>query len=184
MTCKPANRFMKAVTGVLFALLLSLSASTVSAAESQPGAAARVNHVVVGSRNFTNAKKLRRYLIRIIGSKAKKIKAVSSCSCAAVPEEWEAWGGCFKGCLTSWGISYGSATTCGGICAIAFTGNPVGIAVCAGCLGTAEWIVAGCAMSCAWARGGNTWLEQVRDGRPNRRAPREARANFKSYSGS
>jgi hypothetical protein len=175
MNCRSLTSLAKPPLLVLIMIFLCFSASATPAAKSRTSA--RPDSRKLESKSFTNAKGLKRYLFRIVGGKGKKLKAVSACYCAAAPEEWEAWGGCFKGCLTSWGLSYGSATTCGGICAIAATGNPIGIGVCAGCLGTAEWIVAGCAMSCAWARGGNTWLEQVRDSPPTRRTPKQVVVN-------
>jgi hypothetical protein len=65
-------------------------------------------------------------------------------------QDLDGFGGCFGNCLRAWGVNYGSGTTCGAICAIAATGNPVAIGVCAACIGVAEWIVAGCAMKCSW----------------------------------
>jgi len=76
------------------------------------------------------------------------------CGCALTPEDEDAFGSCMKNCLTGWGISATTVLACGGACVSAGTGNPFGIALCAGCLGTGEWIVAGCAMSCVWSPGG------------------------------
>lgn len=58
--------------------------------------------------------------------------------------------GSFASCLSAWGINSTTITVCAGACVAAGTANPVGIAVCAACLGTAEWIVVGCAMRSVW----------------------------------
>ena len=76
------------------------------------------------------------------------------CGCPLTQDDQDALGSCWKTCVTSWGVSYGSLTACGAVCVGAATGNPAAIAVCAGCLGTGEWILAGCALYCAWGGGG------------------------------
>ena len=77
------------------------------------------------------------------------------CGCALTQDDQDALGSsCWKTCVTGWGVSYSTLVACGGVCAGAATGNPVAIAVCAGCLGTGEWILAGCALYCAWGGGG------------------------------
>lgn len=93
--------------------------------------------------------------------RSKTLRHLSSKACATIQEEFGGFGGCFGGCLRSWGVNYGSGTTCGAICAVAATGNPVAIGVCAGCIGTAEWIVAGCAMKCVWS---SSFLEEMVEG--------------------
>lgn len=71
--------------------------------------------------------------------------------CVVIPDDLEGFSGCFAGCLRSWGLDYKSGTACGTLCVAAATGNPVAIVGCAACLGTAEWIVGGCAMKCVWS---------------------------------
>lgn len=75
------------------------------------------------------------------------------CGCGLVPDD-DDFGSCFKNCLSSWGINQTTVLACGATCTAAGTGNPIGIALCAGCLGVGEWIVAGCALSCTWHPGG------------------------------
>ena len=84
--------------------------------------------------------------LKTLGHLAPKVKA-----CVPTQDEWGGFGGCFTGCLRSWGVDYKSGTACGAICVAAATGNVVAVAGCAGCLGTAEWIVGGCAMKCVWS---------------------------------
>jgi hypothetical protein len=95
-------------------------------------------------------------------SSKRALRLPAGCSCAAAPDEFGGFGSCFRSCLTSWGVSYGSLITCGAVCGLAASGNPVGIAVCAACVGTGEWIVAGCVLNCIG--GGSRWgyLEEVK----------------------
>jgi hypothetical protein len=92
----------------------------------------------------------------------RAVRLPAGCSCNAAPDEWGGFGGCFRSCLQGWGVSYGSLITCGGVCGLAATGNPVGIAVCAACLGTGEWIIAGCALNCIGGGGRWGFLEEVK----------------------
>ncbi len=78
--------------------------------------------------------------------------AAKGCGCALTPDDGETFGTCWQTCLRRAGISTTTVIACGGVCASAGTGNPVAIGICAGCLGTGEWIVAGCAMYCVWSR--------------------------------
>jgi hypothetical protein len=78
--------------------------------------------------------------------------ASKGCGCGLAPDD-DDYFGCFKSCLSSWGINQSTVLACGGVCISAGSGNLVGVALCAGCLGIGEWIVAGCAMSCAWHPG-------------------------------
>lgn len=95
---------------------------------------------------------LKVYAFKVSKHGARKLTSSGNgCGCSLI-EDNESSGGCFSKCLQSWGFGYGGAVACGGACIVAGTGNPIGIAVCAACLGTAEWIVMGCAMSCAWGR--------------------------------
>jgi hypothetical protein len=136
--------------------------------------------------HFVNAKEARRIVIRLINRKAKgNLKGAAnlsaSCSCAAAPDEWGfgGFGTCFSGCLQSWGIGYGSLTTCSGICGLAATGNPVGIAGCAACLGTAEWIVMGCSLHCLYKETRWGSLETVKSRHSRTRGSQQARLTAK-----
>jgi|GEM_PF-3361863 hypothetical protein len=95
-------------------------------------------------------------------ARAKFASLVSrGCGCPATADDPDALGAsCWKSCVTSWGVTYSTLVACGGVCAGAATGNPVAIAVCAGCLGTGEWVLAGCAMYCAWGGGGGHGILQ------------------------
>ena len=81
---------------------------------------------------------------------------VKGCGCTLAPQDGDdAFGGCWQRCLNRSGISTTTVIACGGVCVSAGTGNPVALGLCAACLGTGEWIVAGCAMYCVWSRGDN-----------------------------
>jgi len=72
----------------------------------------------------------------------KSLKEFSKgCGCA-VPEDETGWS-CMKGCLVEWGVP--SSVVLG--CAIACASN---LYACIACLGTAEYIVAGCTMYCVY----------------------------------
>ena len=73
------------------------------------------------------------------------------CGCAVAQDDADGFGSCMKRCLTGYGIPASVALACGGACLSAGGGNPVGIGICVACLGTEEYIVAGCAMYCAWS---------------------------------
>lgn len=81
------------------------------------------------------------------------------CGCALTQDQ-EALGSCWRSCVMSWGVSYSTIVACGGTCAGAATGNPVAIAVCAACVGTGEWVLAGCALYCSWGGGGGHGIIQ------------------------
>jgi len=151
MTCKKTTNLAKPVLLILCALAFPLSASR-AAANSKNETAAKVTTIVV------NRKEMKATLLRIISRKArtnpKFAKALSAtCGCALVQDDEDAFGSCLKNCIAGWGVNYGSLLACGATCGAASTGNPIFIALCAGCLGTAEWIVAGCALSCVWSPG-------------------------------
>lgn len=104
--------------------------------------------------------RVRSYGPKLAKQNSKTLRRLSIRSACAI-QDADGFGSCFGGCLRSWGVNYGSGTTCGAICAVAATGNPVAIGVCAGCLGTAEWIVGGCAMRCVWS---SSVLEELVEG--------------------
>ena len=81
---------------------------------------------------------------------------VKGCGCTLAPQDGDdAFGNCWQRCLNRSGISTTTVIACGGVCVSAGTGNPVALGLCAACLGTGEWIVAGCAMYCVWTRSDN-----------------------------
>lgn len=97
---------------------------------------------------------------------AKLARLASRCACIVPDEELDAFGGCFKSCLRSYGVSVAS----GGACAAACTGNLVGCAV---CVGVQEWVVLGCAQYCVWRNVFSPEAGAVSRGRPR---PRNSRA--------
>jgi hypothetical protein len=178
MRGRTLNSFVKPALLILCAVGLSLTAYR----PIQANAPEKTGVTVLtskGSGNFLNAKGLKRGLLRVITRKAgtnpKVKKVMAGCTCALGPDDWGGTG-CFSSCLASWGISFGSLVTCGGTCAIAATGNPIGIVVCAACLGTAEWIVAGCALHCISSRWG---LLESSTKKPKLRGTQQARLTLK-----
>jgi hypothetical protein len=144
---------------ITIAVFLVSAVVTVQAAPKQLGTSPELNSRVDVSVNQPNtvSGKLARVSIRTPRLsrrvRAKLAKMLSTgCRCALAEDDF-AFNSCLGGCLASWGVSTTTLLACGGFCVGAGTGNPVGIALCAGCLGTAEWVVAGCAMYCAWGGG-------------------------------
>jgi|SoiMethySBSTD1v2_1073268.scaffolds.fasta_scaffold1087686_1 hypothetical protein len=151
-----ATRFLM-VIGVV--CLSMFAANTTPAKNATLGSVEKIRSggVVLVNRQqlFQLAKSLglKVYAFKVSKHDARKLgsSGPNGCGCSLI-QDTESSGGCFSKCLQSWGLGYGSTLACGGACIAAGTGNPIGIAVCAACLGTAEWIVMGCAMSCAWGR--------------------------------
>ncbi len=97
------------------------------------------------------------------------------CGCSLAQPQ-DSFGSCWRTCLNSWGISTTSIIACSGSCIGAGTGNPVAIAICAGCLGTGEWILAGCAGYCVWGgSGGHGVLQQDPQARLRHRSTNSTR---------
>lgn len=181
---------------VMSAVVLSFSATVSAPAKSAEDSIEKTKQFVSVNVSIddpkvtrtVNAPVLKRQLTRLVERKVKANPKLAKslcvpCSCTAVPDYADGFGSCFSGCLQAWGISYGTVLACGGICAVAATGNPVGIGVCAACLGTGEWIVAGCALRCLWNRG-YAGLEEARL-RPakGRRLPRVKLTTTSAYAG-
>jgi hypothetical protein len=85
--------------------------------------------------------------IKLSKHELEKLAKLSSsgCGCAAPVEDTDATGwSCVKGCLSTWGVPDTMIWACAASCGM-------GLPQCIGCLGVAEYIVAGCAMYCAWA---------------------------------
>jgi hypothetical protein len=157
MICRRVTSFVKPALLVLCAVVFAFSASRATSANPRNNAIPKLNAIVRNSNAVLNGREAKRNLLRMIIRKAKTDPKVATlltaCGCPVLPQDAEGlFGGCFRNCLASWGISYGSLLTCGGVCVVAATGNPIAIGVCAACLGTAEWIVGGCAMNCVWGR--------------------------------
>jgi hypothetical protein len=123
--------------------------------------------------------KTKLYVPTSLARKSKPARQLASKACtnAMMQDELEAFGGCFGGCLRSWGLDYKSGTACGSMCVLAGSGNPIGIAGCAACLGTAEWIIAGCAMKCVWS---SSFLPDDGSVAKVRRQPRHLRATYQA----
>ena len=85
----------------------------------------------------------KQYLAKLAASGPK------GCGCALLEEAGGGAARCFKECLEGW-VSNTEIVICGAACIASGTGNPVGIAICAACLGIGEWIVVGCAAYCAY----------------------------------
>ncbi len=86
--------------------------------------------------------------------KAKLAKLVpKGCGCDGAEDDSD-FGSCFSNCLSTWHVNQTTVLACGVTCTAAGSGNPVGIALCAGCLGVGEWVVAGCALNCVYRGSG------------------------------
>jgi hypothetical protein len=161
-------------------LLVSLSPT----ANAKPKTNFPMNLGTSGSgARVVNAKEAKRILIRLISRKGKGNAAANlsaPCTCAAA-QDWGSFGfgGCFRSCMTSWGVSYGSLITCGGVCALAMTANPIAIGVCAACVGTGEWVVAGCVLNCVGGGGRWGYLEEAKSRRARTRGSQQAKLNVK-----
>lgn len=149
--------------------VLSLSLFVSAVSTEGKTASHRVNRIDSTVRGLpTTAGKTKLSSTRLAKRRSISVRT-RSCACTSVPGEWEAGGGCFTGCLRSWGVNTTTGAACAGACIAAGTGNPVAIGICAGCLGTGEWIVAGCALKCTWS--GSFMPEEgpVAKGRPRTR---------------
>lgn len=91
---------------------------------------------------------LKVHTVKVSKRDLEKLNKLSSkgCGCALAPEDGA---GCnAKDCVMGFGVNYGSMVTCGAVCALAWTGNPVAIVVCCACLGIGEWIILYCLATC------------------------------------
>jgi hypothetical protein len=187
MNCKSVSGLVKQSLLVLSVAFL-LATTTVTEAKTRntiPGN----KRADTSKMDFVSTKDVKRILIRLINRKAAgNSKSAASipvaCSCSPAPNELGGFGGCFRDCLQSWGISYSSLITCGGVCGLAATGNPVAIGVCAGCLGTGEWIVAGCILYCVSPGKGYGYLEEVRLRGPRPPGTHQAKTKLKPATAS
>lgn len=183
MICRSLRTLVKPALLILSGVVLLLSMTR--ATHARPKINFTLNLVTNGSEaRSINTKEARRILIRLISRKAKgnskaAVRLPTACSCAVAPDDADGFGSCFRGCLQSWGISYGSLTTCSGLCGLAATGNPVAIAGCAACLGTAEWIVMGCSLRCLYQDSRWGLLDTVKSRRPRTRGSQQARLTVK-----
>ena len=140
----------------LFVVSIETEAKVLSNRKNRDLKVGSLNHDML-ARARTRVRRDSRTLSKL---RSKTLRHLSSKACATI-QELSGFGGCFGGCLRSWNLNYGTGTTCGAVCGLAATGNPVAIGVCAACVGTAEWIVAGCAMKCVWS---SSFLEELVDG--------------------
>ena len=145
----------------LFVVSIETEAKVLSNRNNRDFKVGSLNHDVLARAR----KGVRRDSRTLSKQRSKTLRPVSSNACATI-QEYGGFGGCFGGCLRSWNVNYGTGTTCGAVCVVAATGNPVGIGVCAACLGTAEWIVAGCSLKCVWSP---SVLEELVDGPVSKR---------------
>ena|SRR5688500_15206632 len=109
----------------------------------------KVEHSSVNGASLLRTRKSRTLKEK---SKALRVGASKACACACplVQDLAGGFGSCFSDCLYSAGVTREKAAACLTICVAAGTGNPVGIAVCAACLGIGEWIAGYCGLKCAW----------------------------------
>lgn len=161
---KLSNVFKGAML-IFCAVVLSLSASSVTRAKSRINAPAKV------STMKGNPNEVRRTLLQIINRKGrlnpKVAKSLSAaCGCAAAQDQggFGSFKSCLWSCIQNSGMSAITLATCGAICS---SGNLVGCAICAG---TQEWIVMYCGQVCAWRRVFNTTEGSMRPSK-NRRLP-------------
>jgi len=149
----------KSILVVIGVVLVSLSVSNKATARDVSPAAKLPNRVIlmdqhdlmrVASRYGLTIRRL-----KVSPDVKARLKLGSKgCGCG-VPYDGDDFGSCFNNCLANNHINQATIIACGAMCTGAGTGNPIGIALCAGCLGIGEWIVAGCAMSCVWHPGGH-----------------------------
>ena len=149
-------RFAISMTVILLSTFVTVQAAAAQSRAVGMNASARNGRVGVIPPNLVLGKnsRLNNPTSRLSRRARVKLANLVSRGCGCATQDADALGGCWRNCLSSWGISATTILACGGLCVGAGTGNPVGIALCAACLGTGELIVAGCAMYCAWGSGG------------------------------
>lgn len=156
MTSSKVKNLVKPALLTLCAVAFSLSAFYSTSAKNRTKTASNTATTVRDAgATAVNAREARR-LLRTISRKAKLspklAKAMmTACGYNVAPQGSDVFGSGFRSCMQSWGVSYTSLVACGAICAVAASGNPIGVAVCAACLGTAEWIVMGCLLKSVWS---------------------------------
>jgi hypothetical protein len=183
MNCRSVGSLIKPALLILSGVVLLVSMTPTTNAKPKPNLTSSLG-TSGSAAHLVNTKEARRILIRLISRKAKgNLKAAANLraagNCAVAQDGWGGFGGCFRSCLASWGVSYGSLVTCGAVCGLAATGNPIGIGVCAACVGTGEWIVAGCALNCIGGGGRWGYLEEVKSHRARTRGLQQAKLTVK-----
>lgn len=128
--------------------VLSVSLFVVSIeTQARTGSAGR-DTLGVKHSSVKSASNLRTRKSRTLKEKSKAIRRASACF---MVQDLELTGGsCFFNCLYAAGVTREKAAGCFAICVGAGSGNPLAIAVCAGCLGIGEWIAGYCGLKCAW----------------------------------
>lgn len=169
MTSSKVRNLLKPALLTLCAVAFSLSAFHSTSAKTRTKTASNTATTVRNAGpNAMNAREARR-LLRIISRKAKLspklAKAmVTACGCNVAPQEMEAFGSCFRGCLRDYGVSLAQLAACGAVCTVNLYG-------CAVCVGVSEWVVLGCVQWCVWR--GSYYLTE--DGIIARAHPRDNR---------
>lgn len=88
---------------------------------------------------------LKVHLVKFVKLSKHDLEKLTKCGCAAPVQDGDLTGGwkCVKGCLSDWGVPSTMIWACTASCGL-------GVPSCIACLGVTEYIVAGCAMYCAW----------------------------------
>ena len=89
---------------------------------------------------------LKVHLVKFVKLSKHDLEKLTKCGCAAPVQDGDLTGGwqCMQGCLSDWGVPQTMIWACTASCGL-------GIPSCIACLGVTEYIVAGCALYCAWA---------------------------------
>lgn len=143
---------------ITFAAFLVSTVVSVQAASKQPGALPDLDRRVNVSTNQPEAvsgkpMRVNTRLPRISRHLRARLANMLARGCGCAAEEFDNARSCWTACMSSWGVNATTIIACTGTCVAAGTGNPIGIALCAACLGVGEWVAAGCALSCAWSGG-------------------------------
>ena len=167
----------KRVLLIFCAVVLSLSATRASVANSRDNVTPNVKTVALDSNGVATGKAIKRTLVRTIGRKTKmnsKLASLAaSCRCPAAVEDATGFRACFNSCLDRAGVSPVQIAACAGSCA----GSLVGCAV---CLGVTEWVVLGCGQYCAWQKVIGWEVNDVRlRHKPSRYRSQQARLSLK-----
>ena len=160
------QRFLAGAGVLLLLVFWTIEAPAKAAASNRSTASARSKALAAVST--TSDLRVRSLKAKDVTKKAASVATLRAKGCACALAQEAGGGGCFSSCLERWGVSPTSILTCGGVCALAGTGNPVAIIFCAACLGIHEWIVLGCAGKCTLERAYEVGMVKNRKPRPIR----------------